>query len=152
MCIRDRSRGIISLKACLAKIIDSPTKIKTSGVKVSFSREIKSVIIAGISFTLNPKESIIIDIAKTALIGSRKIFFKIDLIEILFFLFFIPWVDLCKWKDNPNRNTSTNNLLPKSRNDAFTRYSLPRNSSIIGKQEIPGANDGRRSNNVLLFL
>ena len=74
----------------MAKIIDSPTKIKTSGVKVSFSREIKSVIIAGISFILNPKESIIIDIANTALIGSRKIFFKIDLIEILFFLFFIP--------------------------------------------------------------
>ena len=57
---------------------------------MSFSREIKSVIIAGISFTLNPKESIKIEITKTAFIGSKKIFFKIDLIEILFFLFFIP--------------------------------------------------------------
>ena len=87
------SKGLLGILVELGiqtKIIDNPTKINTSGVKVSFSREIKSVIIAGISFTLNPKESIIIDIAKTALIGSRKIFFKIDFIEILFFLFFIP--------------------------------------------------------------
>ena len=46
----------------------------------------------------------------------------------------------------------TNSLFPKSMREAFIRYSLPRNSSIIGKQDIPGAKDDSNIVKVLPFL
>tara|TARA_B100001559_G_scaffold89321_1_gene74665 strand:- start:952 stop:1341 length:390 start_codon:yes stop_codon:yes gene_type:complete len=43
-------------------------------------------------------------------------------------------------------------LFPKSISDALTRYSLPRNSSIIGKQDMPGAKDDNNIVKVFPFL
>ena len=50
-----------------------------------------------------------------------------------------------------NKKIKTNNLFPKAINEALIKYSLTRNPSMIGKQEIPGANEGSNIIKVLLF-
>lgn len=51
-----------------------------------------------------------------------------------------------------NKNNNTKNLLPKSIIDAFASASEPKKSLIIGKQDSPGAKDGKSISNVLFFF
>ena len=82
--------GIMSLNASFEKIMDSPMKIKTNGVRVSFILFKRSTKILGISSIVNPNERTIVENINTRLMGSVKILFMMFFGKILFFLYLIP--------------------------------------------------------------
>ena len=108
---------MISFKASLAKMIESPIKIKTKGVKVSFILVTNSIKTIGIWSIVYPKKSMPIEINKTRLMGSVKTLFKIEITCFVESSFFPCKIVFAIWLNNRNFEYQNDCKKPKDSNN-----------------------------------